>query len=87
MESVAECHWNRWPNVHGIGGRMGPEYATPKEIEEIVKMVRLNLYNRDLFCGAQAILWEVEELGIKPLPSLRTINRILSRGNNGDVHL
>jgi transposase-like protein len=24
---------------------------TPKEIEEIVKMVRLNLYNRDLFCG------------------------------------
>jgi len=49
--------------------------------------VRLNLYNRDLFCGAQAILWEVEELGIKPLPSLRTINRILSRGNNGDVHL
>ena len=52
---------------------------TPKEIEEIVKMVRLNLYNRDLFCGAQAILWEMEELGIRPLPSLRTINRILSR--------
>ena len=51
----------------------------PKEIEEIVKMVRLNLYNRDLFCGAQAILWEMEELGIRPLPSLRTINRILSR--------
>jgi hypothetical protein len=52
---------------------------TPKEIEEIVKMVRLNLYNSDLFCGAQAILWEMEELGIRPLPSLRTINRILSR--------
>ena len=31
---------------------------TPKEVEEIVKMVRLNLYNKDLFCGAQAILWE-----------------------------
>jgi putative transposase len=52
---------------------------TPKEIEEIVKMVRLNLYNRDLFCGAQAILWEMDELGIRPLPSLRTINRILVR--------
>ena len=25
---------------------------TSKEVEEIVKMVRLNLYNRDLFCGA-----------------------------------
>ena len=52
---------------------------TPAEIEEIVKMVRLNLYNQDLFCGAQAILWEMEDLGVKPLPSLRTINRILAR--------
>lgn len=52
---------------------------TPPEIEEIVKMVRLNLYNQDLFCGAQAILWELEDLGVKPLPSLRTISRILSR--------
>lgn len=52
---------------------------TPKEIEEIIKMVRLNLYNRDQFFGAQAILWELEDLGIRPLPSIRTINRILSR--------
>jgi len=52
---------------------------TPTEIEEIVKMVRLNLYNQDLFCGAQAILWEMEDLGVQPLPSIRTINRILSR--------
>ncbi len=57
---------------------------TPKEIEDIVKIVRLNLYNQDLFCGAQAILWELEDLGIKPVPSLRTINRILSR--NGLTH-
>ena len=53
--------------------------CTPAEIEEIVKMIRLNLYNQDLFCGAQAIHWEMEELGVKPLPSIRTINRILSR--------
>jgi len=53
---------------------------TPSEIIEIVKMVRLNLYNQDLFCGAQAILWEMEDLGVKPLPSIRTINRILARG-------
>ena len=44
-------------------------------------MVRLNLYNQDLFCGAQAIYWEMEELGVKPLPSIRTINRILSRND------
>ena len=52
---------------------------TSSEIEEIVKMVRLNLYNQDLFCGAQAILWELEDFGVKPLPSVRTINRILAR--------
>jgi len=52
---------------------------TSIEVEEIVKMIRLNLYNKDLFCGAQAIRWEMEDLGVEPLPSLRTINRILSR--------
>ncbi len=52
---------------------------TSSEIEEIVKMVRLKLYNAELFCGAQAILWELEDFGLKPLPSMRTINRILSR--------
>jgi putative transposase len=55
-----------------------PGHTLP-EIEEIVKMVRLNLYNRALFCGAQAIRWEMEDSGVKPLPSIRTINRILSR--------
>ena len=54
---------------------------TPAEIEEIVKFVRLNLYNQDLFCGAQAILWELEDLGVAPLPSMRTINRILKRND------
>jgi len=54
-------------------------HRIPVEIEEIVKLVRLNLYNQDLFCGAQAILWQLEDLGVRPLPSLRTINRILKR--------
>ena len=55
------------------------QHRTPFEIEEIVKMIRLSLYNQGLFCGAQAIQWEMEDLGVKPLPSTRTINRILSR--------
>ena len=54
---------------------------TASEIEEIVKMIRLSLYNQDLFCGAQAISWEMEDLGVIPLPSIRTINRILSRND------
>ena len=49
------------------------------EVEQAIKMVRLHLYNQDLFCGAQAILWELQDLGIKPLPSLRAISRILAR--------
>jgi len=52
---------------------------TPKEIEEIVKYVRLELYNRAEFCGAQAIRWRLEEEKVQPLPSLRTIGRILLR--------
>jgi hypothetical protein len=34
---------------------------TPAEIEEIVKRIRLNLYSNDLFYGAQAIHWEMDE--------------------------
>ncbi len=42
----------------------------PREVEKIVKMVRLSLYNQELFCGDQAILWELDELGVSPRPSL-----------------
>ncbi len=56
-------------------------HRTPSEIEEIVKVIRLELYNDDLFCGAQAILWEMEDMGVVPLPSERTINRILARNS------
>lgn len=57
----------------------------PTEIEELVKIVRLSLYQKELFCGDQAIQWELEDMGVKPLPSLRTINRILNR--HGLTHL
>ena len=57
---------------------------TPREIEKIVVAIRLELYNEGLFCGAQAISWEMQEQGIAPIPSLRTINRILKR--NGLTH-
>jgi transposase InsO family protein len=52
---------------------------TPEEIEEIVKYIRLEMYNRGEFCGAQAIRWRLEEEQIEPLPCLRTIGRILVR--------
>lgn len=52
---------------------------TSEEIEQIVKYVRLEMYNRDGFCGAQAIRWRLEDEKVQPLPSLRTISRILAR--------
>lgn len=52
---------------------------TTAETEELIKQLRESLQNRDMFSGAQAILWEMEDLGIKPLPSVRSINRIIVR--------
>ena len=52
---------------------------TPEEIEQIVIMERLHLYNWGLPCGAQAIRRRLDREGIQPLPSISTINRILSR--------
>jgi hypothetical protein len=49
------------------------------EIEQIVVMERLNLYNQALPCGAQAILKKLQQENVHPLPSLSTIGRILSR--------
>ena len=54
-------------------------YRTPAEIEKIVEMVRLSLYNKGLFCGNQAIQWEMIDMEVQPVPSLSTIGRILRR--------
>ena len=54
-------------------------FRTPAEVEKIVEMVRLNLYNKGLFCGNQAIQWEMINMEVQPLPSLSTIGRILHR--------
>jgi putative transposase len=58
---------------------MNPAY-TKKEIEEIIKIVRLELYNRGLFYGPKAIKKRLKDFyKINPLPSESTIGRILSR--------
>ena len=49
------------------------------EIEQIVVMQRLHLYNRGLPCGAKAIRNLLDQQGVRPLPSVSTIKRILSR--------
>jgi hypothetical protein len=49
------------------------------EIEEIVAMVRLTRYNRGCTHGANAIRQEMESMGVHPLPSVRSVARILTR--------
>ena len=52
---------------------------TKEEIVEIVKIIRLELYNRGLHCGAKAIKNKIKEKDIEPIPSESSIGRILSR--------
>ena len=53
---------------------------TKEDIEECVESTRLNLYNRGLPCGPKAIRKNLDELDhVKPLPSERTISRILAK--------
>jgi len=52
---------------------------SPDEIEQIVIMIRLELYNRGVACGPKAIRTQMDEsYGVKPLPSKRTIARMLA---------
>jgi putative transposase len=67
-----------WPQSRTCSPNSNPRQLS-EEVVEAVKMVRLSLYNKGLFCGAQAIEWELKESGIEPVPSLRSINRILNR--------
>lgn len=52
---------------------------TAVEIEETVKLVRTRLEKAGEFSGAQAIRWDMEDQGVRPLPSIRTSNRIVAR--------
>ena len=52
---------------------------TPEEVEAIVVIVRLELYNRGMPCGAVALRERLREhVRLRPLPSVRRISRILT---------
>ena len=56
-----------------------PSSLTRKEFEEIVVFERLSLYNRGKPCGAKSLRWHLQYLGLEQLPSISSINRILSK--------
>lgn len=58
---------------------MTDDTFSPAKIEQIVVSERLYFYNRCLPCGALPIRQSLEEYGVRPLPSLSTIKRILSK--------
>jgi hypothetical protein len=47
--------------------------------QEVIKLIRLSLYNRGMSCGAQVIQRQMQQLGERHIPSVRTIGRILFR--------
>lgn len=75
MITMTELYNNKLTKKHD----KSHENRSKEEIEECVEFVRLELYNRDLACGPHAIRKRLEEFyHVKPLPSARTIARILS---------
>ena len=63
--------WSRRPK--------GNARRTAAALERQVVDARRQLDDEGLFCGDQAVAWRLTELGVSPLPSLRTLGRILVR--------
>lgn len=69
-----------WYRSRSCRPRRQPQ-KTSASVEETVLSVRERLEKDGVFFGAQAILWELEDLGIDTPPSIRTIGRILARND------
>lgn len=52
---------------------------TPEGVQQAVLQTRQQLQRQELFCGAQAIAWQLEDLQVPLRPAVRTIGRILER--------
>jgi hypothetical protein len=77
-------HWRTDVDLDECRHPMQKPNATPFEIEEIVESVRLDLWNRCLSHGPEAIRKELEGTGLMPLPSQSKIARILKRRGLSD---
>lgn len=50
-----------------------------REMEVLVIATRERLVHEGVHCGAEAIAWELESLGVKSVPSVRSIKRMIQR--------
>jgi len=51
------------------------------DMEQTICNKRIELDGNDMFCGAESILWELEDEVNIPLPSLSTVKRVLRKHN------
>ena len=71
---------NDLKNKDELSQAVGDQICTKQQIEERVIFVRLELYNRDMSCGPKAVQERLDAFyHVTPLPSERTIARILAR--------
>jgi len=77
--------FNDLPKEDPLYQAVGHQERTKQQIEQCVIFVRLELYNHDMPCRPKAVRKRLDAFyHVKPLPSERTIARILSR--NGLTH-
>ena len=56
----------------------GRPHQMSADVRGVIITLRQRLGEQHVFCGAAAIRWELMDLGVTPLPSLRTIARVLA---------
>ena len=56
-----------------------PSSLTREELESVVKLEWLDLYNHSKPCGAKALRQHIRNIGIENPPSENTIGRILKK--------
>ena len=64
--------------IYDVTFSVYPPTLTKKELESVVVLERLHLYNHMKPCGAAALKKHLQSLGVENLPSVSTIGRILS---------
>jgi putative transposase len=67
----------QWAEERSRRPQQSPRRVT-SDLEAVIVATRRSLAQRQLFCGAQAIAWELGTLK-RPAPSLRSISRVLDR--------